>query len=141
MNSEEVNLQNVKENPNDKFSIVIENGTFSWNKDGAPFLKNVDMKLKKGFLIAVVGPVGAGKSSLISAFLGEMKKVYGHVFVDGSVAYVPQQAWIQNTTLKENITFGNPSKFKVDNFFYKFFFLIFKISRSRKIICFRHITE
>ena len=115
MNADEINPQNVQANPNEKYSMVIENGSFSWAKDGTPFLQNIDIKLKKGFLVAVVGPVGAGKSSLLSACLGEMKKVYGHVFVDGSVAYVPQQAWMQNSTFKENITFGNPSKFKVGN--------------------------
>ena len=53
-----------------------------------------------------MGQVGAGKSSLIQALLGEMEKHGGHVALQGSVAYVPQQAWIQNNTLKENILFG-----------------------------------
>ena len=48
----------------------------------------------------VVGSVGAGKSSLLSGFLGEMHKFNGNINVHGSVAYVPQQAWIQNATLK-----------------------------------------
>uniref|UniRef100_A0A3Q3DWN2 Multidrug resistance-associated protein 1 n=1 Tax=Hippocampus comes TaxID=109280 RepID=A0A3Q3DWN2_HIPCM len=59
-----------------------------------------------GALVAVVGLVGSGKSSLLSALLGEMDKLEGSVAVKGSVAYVPQQAWIQNSTLKENIIFG-----------------------------------
>ena len=62
--------------------------------------------MKPGQLVAVVGQVGAGKSSLIQALLGEMEKHGGHVSLQGSVAYVPQQAWIQNATLKENILFG-----------------------------------
>ena len=53
-----------------------------------------------------MGQVGAGKSSLIQALLGEMEKHGGNVALRGSVAYVPQQAWIQNTTLKENILFA-----------------------------------
>uniref|UniRef100_A0A7N8XN14 ATP-binding cassette, sub-family C (CFTR/MRP), member 3 n=1 Tax=Mastacembelus armatus TaxID=205130 RepID=A0A7N8XN14_9TELE len=61
-----------------------------------------------GSLLAVVGHVGCGKSSLISALLGEMEKVEGDISVRGSVAYVPQQAWIQNATLRDNILFENP---------------------------------
>uniref|UniRef100_A0A3B4X872 Multidrug resistance-associated protein 1 n=1 Tax=Seriola lalandi dorsalis TaxID=1841481 RepID=A0A3B4X872_SERLL len=62
--------------------------------------------LHKGSLVAVVGHVGSGKSSLLSALLGEMDKLEGTVAVKGSVAYVPQQAWIQNSTLRDNIMFG-----------------------------------
>uniref|UniRef100_A0A8C1FU47 ABC-type glutathione-S-conjugate transporter n=2 Tax=Cyprinus carpio TaxID=7962 RepID=A0A8C1FU47_CYPCA len=65
---------------------------------------------QRGSLVAVVGHVGSGKSSLLSAMLGEMEKKSGHVTVSGSVAYVPQQAWIQNATLKDNILFGHERK-------------------------------
>uniref|UniRef100_A0A665WVS5 ATP-binding cassette, sub-family C (CFTR/MRP), member 3 n=1 Tax=Echeneis naucrates TaxID=173247 RepID=A0A665WVS5_ECHNA len=61
-----------------------------------------------GSLLAVVGHVGCGKSSLISALLGETEKLEGEVSIRGSVAYVPQQAWIQNATLRDNILFGKP---------------------------------
>ena len=57
--------------------------------------------------MAVVGEVGSGKSSLLSALLGDMLKVEGTVNVCGSRAFVPQQAWIQNLTLKDNVLFGN----------------------------------
>lgn len=56
----------------------------------------------------MVGSVGSGKSSLIAAFLGEMDKISGKVNSYGSIAYVSQQAWIQNATLKDNILFGLP---------------------------------
>lgn len=54
----------------------------------------------------MVGRVGSGKSSLLSAVLGEMTKVDGHVTVRGSIAYCSQSPWIMNGTVKENITFG-----------------------------------
>jgi len=57
-------------------------------------------------LVAVVGQVGCGKSTLLSAILGETEKLHGSVFVEGSVAYVSQQAWIQNATVRENILFS-----------------------------------
>jgi ABC-type iron transport system FetAB ATPase subunit len=50
--------------------------------------------------------VGCGKSSLLSALLGDMKRTRGVANVHGRVAYVAQQAWIQNNTLSDNITFG-----------------------------------
>lgn len=50
--------------------------------------------------------MGCGKSSLLSGLLGEMHKSNGEINVNGSTAYVPQQAWIQNTSLKNNILFG-----------------------------------
>uniref|UniRef100_A0A8C7JPC1 Multidrug resistance-associated protein 1 n=1 Tax=Oncorhynchus kisutch TaxID=8019 RepID=A0A8C7JPC1_ONCKI len=68
------------------------------------------VRIPDGSLVAVVGHVGSGKSSLLSALLGEMEKLEGSVSVKGSVAYVPQQAWIQNATLKDNIVFGQERK-------------------------------
>ncbi|CAD1468702.1 unnamed protein product, partial [Heterotrigona itama] len=60
----------------------------------------------QGQLIAVVGTVGSGKSSLLSALLGEMDKISGRVNTKGSIAYVSQQAWIQNASLQDNVLFG-----------------------------------
>lgn len=51
--------------------------------------------------------MGCGKSSLLAGLLGEMHKFNGNINVNGSTAYVPQQAWIQNTSLKNNILFGS----------------------------------
>lgn len=61
-------------------------------------------------MVAVVGQIGSGKTSLISALLGEMEKIRGNVITNGRIAYVPQQAWIQNCTLRDNILFGNSYK-------------------------------
>uniref|UniRef100_A0A8K9UYB0 ABC-type glutathione-S-conjugate transporter n=1 Tax=Oncorhynchus mykiss TaxID=8022 RepID=A0A8K9UYB0_ONCMY len=92
------------------YSPVIDSGTFGWSKEGPPCLMRINVRVKKGSLVAVVGHVGSGKSSLLSAMLGETEKRSGHVSVKGSVAYVPQQAWIQNATLKDNIVFGQERK-------------------------------
>ncbi|XP_059234527.1 ATP-binding cassette sub-family C member 3 isoform X3 [Mustela nigripes] len=88
------------------YAVTIHNGTFTWAQDLPPTLHSLDIQVPKGALVAVVGPVGCGKSSLVSALLGEMEKLEGTVCVKGSVAYVPQQAWIQNCTLQENVLFG-----------------------------------
>ncbi|XP_070706055.1 multidrug resistance-associated protein 1-like [Pempheris klunzingeri] len=91
-------------------AVVVEGGSFSWTNDGPPCLQWINMKVKTGSLVAVVGHVGSGKSSLLSAMLGEMERRSGFISVKGSVAYVPQQAWIQNGSLKDNIVFGGDRK-------------------------------
>ncbi|PIO52341.1 ABC transporter, ATP-binding protein, partial [Teladorsagia circumcincta] len=86
---------------------IIENATFAWeNGDVEETLRNITMTVGRGQLVAIVGKVGAGKSSLLQAILGEMNKISGSVNVSGSVAYVPQQAWIQNLSLRNNILFN-----------------------------------
>lgn len=87
-------------------SITVKNATFTWARNDPPTLHGITFSVPEGSLVAVVGQVGCGKSSLLSALLAEMDKVEGHVTVKGSVAYVPQQAWIQNISLRENILFG-----------------------------------
>ncbi|XP_055453724.1 multidrug resistance-associated protein 1 isoform X2 [Psammomys obesus] len=89
-------------------SISVKNATFTWSRGEPPTLNGISFSIPEGALVAVVGQVGCGKSSLLSALLAEMDKVEGHVALKGSVAYVPQQAWIQNDTLRENILFGHP---------------------------------
>ncbi|XP_023212657.1 multidrug resistance-associated protein 1-like, partial [Centruroides sculpturatus] len=85
--------------------IVIEHGTFSWSKDESAILKEININIPEGSLVAVVGQVGSGKSSLLSAMLGDMDKLEGRVNIKGNIAYVAQQAWIQNATLRDNILF------------------------------------
>ncbi|KAF4526522.1 hypothetical protein B566_EDAN005889 [Ephemera danica] len=106
MNLEELDPTCVSRNHKEVFPLVIENGTFSWG-EGPEVLNDVTIRVKPGTLVAVVGAVGCGKSSLLSAIIGDMHKLGGRVNVTGSIAYVPQQAWIQNTSLKENILFSN----------------------------------
>lgn len=87
--------------------IVIENGTFSWEPETI-VLRDIDLRIKEGSLVAIVGVVGCGKSSLLAAILGELDRISGRVNTKGSIAYVAQQAWIQNAPLRDNILFGKP---------------------------------
>jgi ABC-type multidrug transport system fused ATPase/permease subunit len=75
--------------------------------DAVGSLKNINLEIKRGTLCAIVGPVGAGKSSLLQSILGEMTKKAGTVRVGGRIAYAPQQGWLQNTTVKNNVIFGH----------------------------------
>ena len=56
-----------------------------------PTLEDINLKVTKGSLVAIVGTVGAGKSSLLSAILGELEQKAGKVRVRGSIAYTAQQ--------------------------------------------------
>jgi len=58
--------------------VAIDNGTFCW-EEGPPTLRNISLKVPEGSLVAIVGTVGSGKSSLLSAILGEMEKQSGRV--------------------------------------------------------------
>ncbi|XP_076020047.1 multidrug resistance-associated protein 1-like [Genypterus blacodes] len=109
---DELKPDNVDRLPHSRVgdSLVVEGGTFSWSIDGPPCLRRININVRSGWLVAVVGHIGSGKSSLLSALLGEMEKRSGYVSIKGSVAYVPQQAWIQNATLKGNILFGHERK-------------------------------
>ena len=105
---DEINPKDVRHDDIDNSAVKVENVSFGWNI-GQESLKNIELDIKKGQLVAVVGKVGAGKSSLLSGLLGEMHKLNdGLININGSTAYVPQQAWIQNATVKNNILFNLP---------------------------------
>ncbi|ODA84061.1 hypothetical protein RJ55_02579 [Drechmeria coniospora] len=69
-------------------------------------IRDLSFKAGRNELIAVIGTVGSGKSSLLAALAGDMRKTNGDVVFGASRAFCPQYAWIQNTTLQSNITFG-----------------------------------
>ncbi|KAJ2761728.1 hypothetical protein H4S06_001052 [Coemansia sp. BCRC 34490] len=94
--------------------VKVKDGIFGWLSSDEPSLTDINIECKRDELVAVVGRVGSGKSSLVSAVLGDTVKIKGSVTVQGSIAYVPQQAWIMNATLRDNILFGH----KLDQEFY-----------------------
>jgi ABC-type multidrug transport system fused ATPase/permease subunit len=110
--AEEINAESIDRGMNDEksgLSVRIENADFSWDtndKTMPPTLRDINLQVQTGQLIAVVGRVGTGKSSLLSALLGEMEKLRGTASVIGKIGYVQQQAWVQNATLRENVVFG-----------------------------------
>ena len=74
-----------------------------------PFkLRDMDFSVGRNELIAVIGTVGSGKSSLLAALAGDMRRTGGKIYMGASRAFCPQYAWIQNATLRENIVFGKP---------------------------------
>ncbi|KAG5397382.1 hypothetical protein IGI04_019196 [Brassica rapa subsp. trilocularis] len=90
-------------------AVEVRDGSFSWDdEDNVPALKDINFKVNKGELTAIVGTVGSGKSSLLASVLGEMHRITGQVSVCGSTGYVAQTSWIQNGTVLDNILFGLP---------------------------------
>ncbi|KAJ7097441.1 ABC protein [Mycena epipterygia] len=82
-------------------------------KEEVPFrVQNISMEVPRGSLVAIVGRVGSGKSSLLQGLIGEMRLLdldgKGGWAFGGRVAYCPQSAWIQNASLRENVLFGLP---------------------------------
>lgn len=107
LQSEAVNFQEAVYHVGDE-SVRIRDATFTWNKyEDRNVLENIDFSSRKGELSCIVGRVGAGKSSLLQALLGDLWRVNGEVVVRGRIAYVAQQAWIMNASVKENIVFGH----------------------------------
>ncbi|KAM9566456.1 multidrug resistance-associated protein 1-like isoform 2-T2 [Guaruba guarouba] len=104
--AEDINPEDVNTNYSGNHAVGFIGASFCWEKNGVPVLKNLSVSIPEGSLVAVVGEVGSGKSSFLSAVLGEMEKLEGTVQRRGSVAYASQQAWIQNGTLQENVLFG-----------------------------------
>ncbi|XP_052452980.1 ATP-binding cassette sub-family C member 3-like isoform X1 [Carassius gibelio] len=108
LSHDELDPESVDRTNTSEYAVSVVNGKFSWAKQDQAALDNINVMVPQGSLLAVVGHVGCGKTSLVCALLGEMEKMEGQISIRGSVAYVPQQAWIQNATLRDNILFGRP---------------------------------
>ncbi|KAK7127960.1 hypothetical protein R3I93_020518 [Phoxinus phoxinus] len=120
--------------PEDPLSAVqMDQASFSWKQpvdsdsvsvpddkteDGSPapppphssfYLHALNLSVKRGSLVAVVGKVGCGKSSLLAAITGELTRCGGEVSVQGreqGFGLAAQESWIQHATVKDNILFG-----------------------------------
>ncbi|XP_015793767.1 multidrug resistance-associated protein 1 isoform X1 [Tetranychus urticae] len=105
---DELDFESIRHDSDSSTPIKVKNATFSWSPDEEPTLKDINLEVEKKKLVAVVGIVGSGKSSLLSALLGDLHKQHGFVNVYGELAYVPQSSWIQNATVRDNILFNEP---------------------------------
>lgn len=91
----------------DEEVVVIRNGEFKWSRSQpVPTLQDINLTVRKGELLAVLGRVGDGKSSLLSAVLGEMVRTDGEAIVKGRTAYFTQGGWCMGASVRDNILFG-----------------------------------
>ncbi|KAM9035584.1 multidrug resistance-associated protein 1 isoform X2 [Sarcophilus harrisii] len=107
LHAEELNPENIESHCPRNFAVEFMDASFTWENGQPPILNDLNIKIPEGTLMAIIGQVGSGKSSVLSAILGEMEKLKGTIQRKGSVAYVSQHAWIQNSKLQENILFGS----------------------------------
>eukprot|EP00760_Papus_ankaliazontas_P034070 PhM_4_TR6941/c0_g1_i1/m.59297/K05665/ABCC1; ATP-binding cassette, subfamily C (CFTR/MRP), member 1 len=98
--------KDIDETMNDRV-VIVKDAHFRWNEQGETVLKNINLEIKRGELVVVIGKVGSGKTSLVCAILGECEKMGGRLYTTGKIAYCQQQAWILNETVENNILFGN----------------------------------
>lgn len=92
-----------KENEQEKEKL---NPTEDSEQHHTNILTDINFQASRGQLVGVCGHVGSGKTTLLLAVLGQLRLVSGQVTRDGSCAYVSQEPWILNATLKDNILFG-----------------------------------
>jgi len=89
--------------------VELEHCDFKWDvNDKFPRLHDISLSARPGKLISIVGPVASGKSTLLLGLLGEVGKTAGKAQLSGTVAYVPQSAFIVNMSMRDNILFGQP---------------------------------
>uniref|UniRef100_A0AAG5DBA7 Multidrug resistance-associated protein lethal(2)03659 n=1 Tax=Anopheles atroparvus TaxID=41427 RepID=A0AAG5DBA7_ANOAO len=89
--------------------VLVEKVVARWDPKATELtLDGVDLHVQPGTLVAVIGPVGAGKSSLIHAILGELPLESGSIKVNGDISYASQEPWLFSGTVRQNILFGLP---------------------------------
>ena len=101
-----------------KNQIILKGVTFSHQNSNTKILEEVSLEVKHGQKIGIIGRSGAGKSTLIDLILGLIKPVTGNIFIDDEelknntqswqklIGYVPQDIYLLDDTIKNNIAFG-----------------------------------
>ncbi|KAK5646882.1 hypothetical protein RI129_005346 [Pyrocoelia pectoralis] len=89
--------------------ISIKGGAAKWNESSTDYVfKNLNITVKPGSIVAVIGPVGSGKSSLLQLLLKELPLAEGDLKVYGDISYASQEPWIFSGTIRQNILFNKP---------------------------------
>lgn len=90
-------------------TISLKNCSFAYEEK--VILKNISLEIDQGEFIAIIGPVGSGKSSFLLGLMGELTLKSGDLRVNTDIAYAPSlDSWLLNTTLRENILMGREFK-------------------------------
>ncbi|CAG0890313.1 unnamed protein product [Cyprideis torosa] len=80
----------------------------TWTPKGTEVLSDITFSVKPGELVAIIGMVGAGKSSLLQAILRELPLTKGNIECPRKIGYTSQEAWIFSGTIEENVLLGRP---------------------------------
>ncbi|KAK6147863.1 hypothetical protein DH2020_018775 [Rehmannia glutinosa] len=118
LSSYESNIEPESSSPivnNEKFdseepAVAVNDASCTWSsydeKEYDLVLEDANLYVPKGFMVAIIGEVGSGKSSLLNLLLGETRVINGSIYLTGSKAYVPQVPWIMSGTIRDNILLG-----------------------------------
>lgn len=94
-------------------SLTFSHVSASWNKPSVrqarrAHIEDISFKLLPTQLVGIVGNVGSGKSTLLNVILGEVELMQGRIEVHGKLSYAPQEPWIFQASIRENILFVEP---------------------------------
>lgn len=122
LNQEMENLETIeakKEKIEFKSSIKLEKIKFKYNSGSEMVLRNIDLEVKKGSMVGIIGTTGSGKTTLIDVIMGLLQPTKGKIYVDNipvnkkniadwqmKIAHVPQHIYLSDSSVKENIAFG-----------------------------------
>ena len=130
----------------EKYDIIVEsnNQSIEMTPENVKIvLKNINLEIKKGEFVCIIGEVGSGKSSLLQAMLNNMKIVnettdkQTKIILNGKVSYVSQIPWIQNDTVKNNIIFHSD----YDENKYKYILEICELKQDLEVLVGGDMTE
>ncbi|XP_048586332.1 ATP-binding cassette sub-family C member 4 isoform X2 [Nematostella vectensis] len=102
-------LEQSDERPKEEECSLVANGISAyWSKDlPKPTIDNLSFAVSQGRMLAVIGEIGSGKTSLLQAILGELPLSQGTLKIKGKLAYTSQTPWVFNSSVRNNIIFDN----------------------------------
>lgn len=102
--SKSININDKAREPRIQFHQV----TTKWNTKSPFSLSDLNFDVHGSQLVAIVGPVAAGKSSILHIILRELEIDSGEITIDGKISYSSQEPWLFDATVRQNILFGEP---------------------------------
>ncbi|KAG8304251.1 hypothetical protein J6590_098615 [Homalodisca vitripennis] len=86
-------------------AVLLTGVSAKWTSAGSMTLTDLNVDIRAGQLVAVIGTVGSGKSSLLNLFLGELTKTEGKMNINRTISYAAQEPWIFSSSVRQNILF------------------------------------
>ena len=113
--------QTLETNLSFEHSLRFEDVTFAYPNTDEPALRGVDLSIKSGQSVGLVGATGSGKTTLVNLLLGLLRPQQGRILADGTdvhtdlrawqdhLGYIPQSIYLLDDTIRQNVAFGVPT--------------------------------